>query len=242
MLPAYDLDKLKYATDGPTFEKAVGLYGSGKVTRFQETLDGFSAVVLGSKPYSVFVEARHFDRGSCDCFVGQHDTVCKHMVAVAICAVMGGRPLGDEDKRVVGQVTCSGQLGELSAEKLAATKKAITAALGYIRPYRGPSRIWFGYQHSLSGGCNRLSALVGELPVSEQTAVLLVNLLLRLDRKLREGGVDDSDGTVGGFMEQVVGMLKEYARLDPACTRAFHALKNKDTSFGWEESLLDLIK
>ncbi len=242
MFPSYNLDKIKYATDGPTFERAVGLYEGGKVTKFQETLDGFSAVVLGSKPYSVLVEARHFDRGSCDCYVGQHDTVCKHMVAVAIQAVMGGRPLDDEDKRLVSQVTCSGQLGVLSSEKLAATKKAITAALSYIKPYRGPSRIWFAYQNSLSEGCNRLSALVGELPVSERTAVLLVNLLLRLDRKLREGGVDDSDGTVGGFMEELVGVLKEYAGLDPTCTRAFHALKNKETCFGWEESLLELVK
>ena len=242
MLPVYTLDKIKYATDGPTFKKAVGLYEGGKVSKFEETMDGFSADVLGSKPYSVFVEARHFDRGSCDCYVGQHDTLCKHMVAVAIQAATGGRPLGDEDKRPMGQPTCSGQRGELNKEQLAATKKAISAALSYIKPYRGPSRIWFRYQRSLAEGCNRLSALVGELPVSEQTALLLIDLLLRFDRKLRVGGVDDSDGTVGGFMEAVVAVLKEYARLEPAYARAFHALKNIDTCFGWEESLLELVK
>ena len=27
MQPKYDLDKIKFASDGPTFEKAVGIYG-----------------------------------------------------------------------------------------------------------------------------------------------------------------------------------------------------------------------
>lgn len=31
MQPKYDLDKIKFATDGSTFEKAVDLYESGKV-------------------------------------------------------------------------------------------------------------------------------------------------------------------------------------------------------------------
>src|SRR3989344_2021165 len=122
------------------------------------------------------------------------------MVAVAIYAVMGGKPLNEEDKRLVSMVACNGRPGELSKEELAAVKKEITGAMKYIKPYNGPSRIWFSYQSSLSEGCNRLSKIVSELPVSEQTAKLLVDLLLRLDNKLCRGGVDDSDGTVGGFL------------------------------------------
>jgi hypothetical protein len=152
---------------------------------------------------------------------------------------MGGRPLADKQKRPVGQPTCSGRLGELDEEKLTAAQKAITDALRFIKPYHGPSRIWFAYQRSLSEGCRRLAAQVGELPVSPQTATLLVKLLLRLDKKLQTGGVDDSDGTVGGFIEEVVSMLAEYARLDPACRRAFRVLKDKETCFGWEERLLE---
>ena len=58
--------------------------------------------------------------------------------------------------------------------------------------------------------------MVSDLPASEQTTQLLVDMLLRLDKKLCQGGVDDSDGTVGGFMyEQTVEVLKEYAKLDP---------------------------
>ena len=70
-------------------------------------------------------------------------------------------------------------------------------------------------------GCNRLSAIVSELPVGIVTTQLLVDLSLRLDQKLQRGGVDDSDGVVGGFIEKVVSVLQEYAKLDPSCVEAF---------------------
>lgn len=241
MLPKYDLEKIKFATDAPTFERAVDLYESRKVTQFEEIMDGFSAVVLGGKSYEVTVSAQHYDRGSCECYLGQNDTLCKHMVAVAIYAVMGGKPLTDENKHLVAEPSCSGKLGTLNKEKLAATKKSITGAMRYIKPYNGPSRIWFAYQGSLQEGCNRLSALVSEFPVGKQTAAILVDLLLRLDKKLCGSGVDDSDGIVGGFMEGVVVMLEEYARLDPACRRTFEKLCGRETCFGWEEPLIRIL-
>lgn len=242
MIPNYDLDKIKFATDGPTFERAIGLYESGRVTKFEVIMDGYSAVVIGTKPYYVFVSARYYDHGGCDCYLGQNDTLCKHMVAVAIYAVMGGKKLSDEDKRLVSQAICSGRIGELSKEELSTTKKSITAAIRYIKPYNGPSRIWFAYQNSLQEGCSRLAKSISELPVSEQTAKLLVNMLLRLDDKLCRGGVDDSDGTVGGFIEETVQVLKEYAKLNLSCVKAFNELKGKETCFGWEEPLLELAK
>ena len=242
MPPKYDLDKIKFTTDEPTFEKAVDLYEKGKVTKFEEGIGGYSAVVLGTKLYRVSVEASRYDYGHCECYLGQNDMLCKHMVAVAIRAVTGGKPLSEEDKRLVSQVTCSGKLGELSKSELVATKKVITAGMRYIKPYEGPSRIWFLYQNSLSEGCNRLSKIVSELPVSLQTANLLIDTLLRLDDRLCRGGVDDSDGTVGGFIEETVRVLEEYGKFDLSCAKAFNDLKDKETSFGWEEPLLKLIK
>lgn len=242
MEPAYDLEKIKFATDAGTFERAVGLYESGKVTKFREMMDGFSATVLGGRPYEVFVSARHYDRGSCTCYLGQEDVLCKHMVTIAIRAVTGGKPLRDEDKRVMSGPICSGRLGTMDGKEFAVIKKSFTAAMRYIKPYDGPSRIWFAYQDSLQEGCRRLSTLVSDLPVSEQTAHMLVDFLLRLDEKLSTGGVDDSDGTVGGFMEETVRVLKEYATLDTACLKTFQKLKGKQTCFGWEESLVALLK
>jgi len=242
MLLKYDLDKIKFATDAPTFERAVDLYEKGKVTQFEEGIGSYSAVVLGTKPYKVYVDNLHYDRGDCECYLGQNETLCKHMVAVAIYAIKDGKPFTDEDTRQVSRATCSGRSGELGKGKLSAIKKEITGAMRYIKSYEGPSRTWFAYQDSLQEGCNRLSKIVSELPAGEQTAKLLIAMLLRLDDKLCRSGVDDSDGTVGGFIEEVVQMLKEYAKLDPSCANAFQELKGKETCFGWEEPLLEFVQ
>ncbi|MBL7155078.1 MAG: SWIM zinc finger family protein [Candidatus Portnoybacteria bacterium] len=239
MRPSYNLDKIKFATDEPTFERAIGLYENGKVTQFKEELNGFFATVLGTKPYRVYVDKRHYDIGDCECYLGQNDQLCKHMVAVAIYAVMNGNKLSQKDKELVGSPKCSDKIGELNKKELTEVKKAITAAMRYIKPYHGPSRIWFAYQNSLDEGCARLSKLVSELPVSEQTARLLVDMLLRLERKLN--GVDDSNGTVGGFMQEVVLMLQEYAKLEPKCIKLFKKLCGQETSFSWEESLVKMF-
>jgi len=37
MQPKFDLDKIKYTIDPPTWERAVGLYEDGKVDKFEET-------------------------------------------------------------------------------------------------------------------------------------------------------------------------------------------------------------
>ncbi len=245
MVPKYGLDKIRFATDAPTFEKAAAIYESGGVKNFEDNeLSGFLARVRGSGGnfYEVFVSARHYDEGSCNCYLGQNETLCKHMVALAIYAVKKGKPLADEEKQLISHPTCSNKLGTLSKTELSAVKASITGAMRYIKAYNGPSRIWFSYQGSLSEGCNRLVKIISDLPVNKQTTELLVDMLLRLDRKLCEGGVDDSDGTVGGFIEETVSMLEEYAELDPSCAKAFGILKGKETCFGWEEPLLKFIK
>jgi hypothetical protein len=129
----------------------------------------------------------------------------------------------------------------LSGEELVKVKAAITEAARCIKPYRGPSRTWFANQDSLSEGCARLRAVVSGLPVNEQTADLLVKLLLRLDKKLQVGGVDDSNGIVGGFMSELVGMLEKFAQVDPICIEAFEPLVGIQTCFGWEEPLVKIL-
>ncbi|MBI4096487.1 MAG: hypothetical protein HY425_02090 [Candidatus Levybacteria bacterium] len=240
MKPRFDLNKIKFATDESTYHKAIGLYESGKVKDFKEELDGFSAIVLGTSPYSVFVANGQYDDGSCECYLGQNDTLCKHMVALAIHAVLGGKPLKKEDKEVLRRPKCSGKHGKLSKEQLVTIEKSLSMAIKYIKPYNGPSKIWFAYQNSLSEGCNRLSAIISELPVNIETSGLIVKLLLRLDKKLTSGGVDDSNGTVGGFIEEAIGVLQEYAKLEPLCIESFKLLLNQETCFGWEEPLLKI--
>ena len=237
--PDFTLDKIKFATDGLTFEKAVALYESGKVTQVEEGIRAYKAIVVGTKPYRVSVDARRYDYGHCTCYLGANETLCKHLVALAIYVIQDGKPLTADDKKLVQNPTFSGKLGNLSDDELSATKKAITTSIRYIKPYVGPSRIWFSYQNSLSEGCNRLSAIISDLPVSKQTAELLVDLLLRLDKKLSYGGVDDSNGIVGDFISETVEVLQEFAKLNSNCVSAFDKLKNKETCLGWEEPLLN---
>jgi len=237
----YNLDKIKFATDNATFKRAVGLYSSGKVTEVEEWGGDCTAVVLGTKPYRVSVSARNYKRSSCTCYLGQKDTLCKHVVALALYAVMDGRPLNGKDKNLGYQDERDRHQGVLTKEELAALKKSISASMLYIKPYRGPSRTWFANQDSLCEGCNRLSAVVSDLPVNKQTAEVLVKLLLRLDKKLRVSGVDDSNGTVGGFMGAVVQMLVEYVRIDPECIEKLKSLLGKETCFDWGEPLIRIL-
>lgn len=237
-MPSYDFKKIKYVTDRPTFERAMALYEKRKVTRFGEDVSGYSALVLGGKSYQVSVSARHFNQGHCDCYLGEKDVLCKHMVALALQAVLKGKKIKEEDKEPVGEVRLSGRLGILTKEETAEVKKEISAAARLIKSYTGPSRTWFAYQNSLSEGCNLLSEVVSKLPVSTQTADLLVKLLLRLDKKLCTGGVDDSDGTVGGFIQEAVQILVEFVKIDPNCLKTFEQLCKQSTCFGWEGELV----
>ncbi len=239
MLPIFTLDKIKFATDSGTFERAVKIYESGGVVDFKNEGGIFSARVQGSKNnfYEVTILAKAYSHGNCNCYLGERDVLCKHMVAVALYALFQGRKMTMEETEIISSPRCSGELGKLSKEELSVIKKEITKTMQYIKPYNGPSRIWGTYQNSLSEGCARLSKLVTELPVSEQTAKLLVNILVRLDRKLCRGGVDDSGGIVGGFIEETVEVLREYIKLDARCVKVLKKLENQEICFGWEEVL-----
>jgi hypothetical protein len=241
MPPQYNIEKIKFATDPRTFEKATELYDDGKIRDFKEDFGDYSALVIGTRPYKVFVHGRHYDKGSCECYLGQKDYLCKHMVAVAIYACLNGKKISKEEKELVDGPVCSGRVGELSKEELVKIKTAITVAIRYIKPYNGPSRTWFVYQNSLLEGCARLAPIVSKLPVSEQTTKLLIDILLRLDKKLCTGGVDDSDGTVGGFMGEVVVILQEFVKFDQSCINAFEKLCSRSTCFGWEEPLVKIF-
>ncbi|MDD3480732.1 MAG: SWIM zinc finger family protein [Patescibacteria group bacterium] len=236
--PYFDLDKIKFSTDEKTFQRAVGIYESRKIKEFHKVFKGFSAKVAGTTIYDVFVSMKDFNYADCNCYLGQKDYLCKHVVAVAIWAVMDGKKLSKEDKKQHNNLSFSGLVGEIDPNKIAELKKKITEASRYIKTYNGPSKIWFQYQNSLEEGCNRLSALFSQLPASKSSAKLVLDTLLKLDRKLSHGGVDDSNGTVGEFISSCVELLIDFRKADPSSAIAFKALKNTETCFGWEKPLI----
>jgi len=117
MHTTYDLNKIKFATDEATFKRAVGLYESGKVTEVEQLGGYYSAVLLGTEPYRVSVSARNYKHGHCTCYLGEKDTLCKHMVALALYAVMEGKPLSDKDKQLSHHAECSERRDTLSKEE-----------------------------------------------------------------------------------------------------------------------------
>jgi uncharacterized Zn finger protein len=96
MMPQYDLEKIKFGVDEKTWERAVGLYQSGKVTEFEQSYNGYTALVLGGQSYDVAVSELHYGQGDCNCFMGQQGILCKHMAALAIYAVLRGAPINEK--------------------------------------------------------------------------------------------------------------------------------------------------
>jgi uncharacterized Zn finger protein len=96
MIPGYDLEKIKSGVEEKKWERAVELYESGKVSDFEESYLGFTASVLGAKPYDVAISEIDWNQGDCSCFMGSNGSVCKHMVALAIHAVLRGAPIAKD--------------------------------------------------------------------------------------------------------------------------------------------------
>lgn len=100
------------------------LYESGKVTEVEEFGGYYTAVFLGTKPYRISISFRNYKHGHCTCYLGERDVLCKHMVALALYAVMEGQALSDKDKQLNNQVACSGRRDQISKEELDAVKKS----------------------------------------------------------------------------------------------------------------------
>ncbi|MCH2188815.1 SWIM zinc finger family protein [Candidatus Gracilibacteria bacterium] len=234
----YTLQDIKHSSDKKSFEKAIQLYESGKILQPKETERHIEAVVAGTQNYDVFVDKKDFMHSDCNCYLGQQGVLCKHIIALALFGVKKGVDIPETDQVFIDKPVSSGVLGDIDIEQFRQFKIEISQALRYIKAYHGPSKKWFEYQDSLSRGCMMLAEIFSALPVGESTAQLVVSTLLKLDTKLSIGGVDDSDGVLGNFIEESVQMLCEYAEQDHQCTQAFRILHTKETCFGWEEPLL----
>lgn len=240
MQPRYTVEQIKFASNPDTFSRAVEIYENGGVENFQEQISCYTAKVKGKNSYSVGIENRNFRLGNCDCYMGKNNYLCKHLIALGIYAVLRGKPLDQKLKQDTSVLEFTNHLGQFSPQELKDVKKSITHALSYLKGYTGPSKIWFAYQDKLSEGVHRLTQIVSTFPVSKQTSDILVDLLLRLGNKLATT-IDDSDGTVGGFADKLVGLLLEYAKLDSACKESFKVFKTKETGFGFEGPLKEML-
>ena len=138
MSPSYTIEDIKTSIDAGLFARAVDLYTPEIVTQFKQRCDGFSAVVIGSSPYDVFVSGSHYDIGRCSCYVANKNKLCKHRIVVALWAAKAGASLTHEDKHRDRQTFFSGRCGELTPIAFAKIKKAIVSAQRFITANNNP--------------------------------------------------------------------------------------------------------
>ena len=60
------------------------------------------------------------------------------MAPVALFALLKGKPLSEEDKKLSHEIVFSGRLCELSKTERAGVKKSISESMRYVKAYTGP--------------------------------------------------------------------------------------------------------
>ena len=226
--PMFTIDDVKYA-DGPaTFKRAQELYRSGKVEKVAETLGRYSAIVQGTHPYHVSLSRRRIDEGDCSCYLGQHDRLCKHILALAL-VVLNESGITNEAKEERQAPT-----------SLAEARLVVNAGMRKLRAYTGPSHTWFSYQRSLTTGAGIIAQGVGQLPPTKDNARYLWALIERIDKKL-VNGVDDSDGVVGECVMTIIEQLAGYAKKEPVLEPVIRRFCNKKTNFDFAQELLRML-
>lgn len=228
--PNFTLRDLKYAVDEGVFKRAEDLFNKNKVQNIKEDSRGYDAIVQGTSSYHVSISVKHVDRGYCDCYMGQQDFLCKHMVALGLAILHSSGEVEETEKE------------EYSPTDLKAVKKLVSAAIRKIKTYQGPSSTWFSYQHSLDVGRAQIIEAIQNLPAGEENAKYLWNLVMKLSHKLAHDAVDDSNGTVGSCVSSLVEHLGAYIKSKPELKPILQKFTQDDTGFGFEEELAELIK
>ena len=227
--PKFTFEEVRFADTAASFDRALTLFESGKVGPISSDRYGYSAVIRGTHPYQVSLSAKRVDTCSCDCYLGQHDRLCKHVLALALAVLHAS-----------GKI--SHPRSTLSAPKSPEdAKQAIREGMKKLRRYTGPSRVWFSYQRDLAAGSGMIAESVTALPPTQQNARFLWRLIERLDRKLATT-VDDSDGVVGECMATIIRHLGDYAAQAPELAPTIRAFCNRKTDFGFENDLQSILK
>jgi hypothetical protein len=233
-IPQFTIADIQIGIGDHEFNKATALYLKGAVKIIQDDFLGFSAIVTGTQDYKVCVRASAYDRGDCDCYIGQKDELCKHMIALAIALVYKYRPHDTRPiEQPLDQAACSGEVRAITKDELAIAKEKIREGMLFVKSYNGPSSKWFQYQGSLTRGSRLILLALSNIPVCEASVLLCIETLKKLDGKILKG-VDDSDGTVGEMMCQIIEILNLFVSFDNALTDFIAKKLPKGESFDWE--------
>src|SRR3989339_550498 len=235
-IPQFTIADIQLGVGNHEFNKGLELYKRGAVKNIKNDFFDYTATVSGTKDYLVAVNSSSYDRGDCNCYLGQKDQLCKHMIALAVAVVYKHRPNDTEIiKQPLDQAVCSGEIRDITKEEIKDIKVEISRGISLIKSYDGPSSKWFQYQDGLTKGSRLILMALSRLPVCEKSATICISLLKRLDKKLLNGGIDDSDGTVGDLMDQIVEVLNLFASLDDNLKKFIAKNLPKGEVFNWEK-------
>lgn len=189
-IPKFTISDIQLGVGNAEFEKAFALYKKGAVNYIEKDFSGYSAIVSGTHDYIVNVSLVSYDRGNCNCYLGQRDELCKHMLALAIALVYKYRP---DDIKIIDhpldQAVCSGEIRDITSDEIKNIKAEISKGFSLIKSYNGPSSKWFQYQDSLTKGSRLILLGMSKLPVCEKSVMVCIDVLKRLDKKLLNTGM-----------------------------------------------------
>ena len=167
-------------------------------------------------------------------FTAKGDDQCKHIIALAIAVVYKYRPKDTESiKHPIDQAVCSGVVRDETENELHKDKLEINKAMTFIKGYNGPSSKWFQYQDSLTKGSRFILLALSKIPVCEDSALLCINTLKKLDKKIL-GSVDDSDGTIGDLIFKTIEILNLFVSYNPELKYFITKKLPKGEAFDWE--------
>jgi len=226
--PNFSYQDIKYSIDQSTISRAENLFKSNKVQNISEYSRGYNAVVQGTSPYHVNLSYRSIEESSCDCYMGQNDYLCKHILALAFAILkLSGKKENVEN---------------ISPNNIEDAKLLVSKGLKFIKSYNGSSRSWFSYQHDLYTGSVIIEDAIKNLQPNKENSKYIWSIALKLSKKLSNGGVDDSDGTVGGLIISIVNQCAKYANKNPQLKILIKDFTKDYTGFGFEEILMDLLE
>lgn len=225
--PKFSYDDVKFSTDRAIVARALKLFTDRKVQDFRELRSGdYAATIIGTEPYKVLLDNKRIDNANCTCYMGQNDQLCKHVLALALYVLHRAKLI---DER-------GGPIGVAKLRQGDACDH-IAAALRKIRGYTGSSRVWFAYQRKLGVAAGMIQDAVVLLEPTLDDTKYLWKLVLKLSRKLSDGGVDDSDGIIGNTIYCIIERITNAARADSEIMRWARQHCVEDTGFGFEEDL-----
>ena len=109
----------------------------------------------------------------------------------------------------------------------------------FIKSYGGSSKKWFEYTYNLLKGARIIIYTLSKLPVCKTSAKYCIDLLIKIDEKMTHG-IDDSDGSMGNLIEQIIDLLRMFINLKPELEIYIKNNFPQKTNFGWEIELFKI--